>query len=101
MWQKIKWLIARKKVLARRKKLMRNIPQPPMFVEGEDFEQYSERVCKHLLFLNRVDRLTDIAIRQLTKKKTKHLEDAHKISVLFAVLWFAFVIGWYIREFLR
>ena len=73
MWQRIKlrykWRSGRSKVIKRYEKIMRNFPQPPICATGENFELYTQRLLKHLLFTNRCMRLSRIAIRQLEKER--------------------------------
>ena len=96
---KYKWFTGRNKVIKRYEKFMRNFPQQPIFSPEEDFEQYTQRVLNHLLFVRRCMRLNDIAIRRLDKE-IEFLDIARKVSFLITALWFAFLIGWYLREFL-
>lgn len=66
---KFKWRSGRNKVIKRYEQIMRNFPQPPICVAGEDFELYTQRVLNHLLFTSRCMRLNHIAIRQLEKER--------------------------------
>ena len=72
MWQKIKLkykqLTGRNKVIKRYEKFMRNFPQITICAPEEDFEQYTQRVVSHLLFVRRCMRLNNIAIRILDKE---------------------------------
>lgn len=97
---KYKWRTGRKKVIKRYENFMRDFPQIPIYGSGEDFELYSQRVLNHTLFICRCNRLGDISIRMLDKE-IEFLEIARKVSFLITALWFAFLIGWYLREFLR
>lgn len=54
---KWKWVIGRKKVLKRYLKIMNQFPQPPVYIENEEFSDYSNRILKHLMLIERVRRL--------------------------------------------
>lgn len=97
---KYKWLTGRNKVIKRYEKFMRIFPQQPIFSPEEDFEQYTQRVLNHLLFVRRCMRLNDIAIRRLDKE-IEFLDIAHKVSFLITAFWIASYITWKILEVLR
>lgn len=67
MMQKIKlwlkWKNGRDKVIKRYVNLIKNFPNPPVHKNDEDFSNYSERVLKHLILLERASRLHKICVR--------------------------------------
>lgn len=95
---KYKWFTGRNKVIKRYEKFMRNFPQQPIFSPEEDFEQYTQKVLNHLLFVRRCMRLNDIAIRRLDKE-IKFYGCAYRIWHSITALWIAFLIGWFIGGF--
>lgn len=97
---KHKWLTGRNKVIKRYEKFMCNFPQPPICAPEEDFEQYTQRVVSHLLFVRRCMRLNNIAT-QILDKEIKFYSRASRISYLITAFWAAFMIGWFIGELLR
>lgn len=56
----LKWQIGRDKVIKRYWKIMRNFPNPPKHKNNEKFSDYSERVLKHLMLIERASRLHKI-----------------------------------------
>lgn len=95
---KYKWKTGRSKVIKRYKKIMQNFPQPVVYKDGEDFELYSEKVHKHLLFILRGNRLNEIALKRLFKER----ESLEKISVilhLIMFIWFASMLCMFLWSF--
>lgn len=97
---KHKWRSGRKKVIKRYEEIMRNFPKAVFYEDGEDWDLYMQRLTKHLIFICRCMRLNHIAFRILDKER-KFYERATTTSYSITAFWAAFVIGWFIGDFLR